>query len=1074
MWRALTSLIWTSLLVLATGTPTPTAYEASVRSYRENKLDSANWYIDQAIGRYQAAGMADSLVLSQVQKALVIWDLQSLDDALRLMDTTLQWVDRLPARHPARVAAYSRIGQLYMYRFEFPQATAFFRKAEQAAGPEPDPHTVVLHNHIAVMHNMQENYPLAKQHADRAYAMNLQLEGKDGPTMSMLLQTRFFISRYSEDFDQALLDGEEYQRVTRLHYPPDHPRIGTMHNSLAVIHETLRQYEQAMHHRRLAVDIQTRAYAQSGDSFSLASAYQNIGYLYGYLHEPFLAQEYLEKGSQLLARTYGEDGFGMVKPLADIAVHKHRVGKHAEADALFARAWDLQAQHAPDDLPGFAYIEGFRAEAYLDRQEFAQAAALLQTVMGRYAQAGIANSENALLARFSLAQALAGLGRFDEALAMQPLVMDGIRRLYPRGNDAIAFKWHGFSEVHLQNGDLSQAYALSDSVFCELLMLPQLPADFTGWFSSLPFSYHAMRYVGQRAEILFRMHEQSGDREALETLLSLVEAYTAFVTNHLHAFRSQAALVDLADANKRIYALAIEASWALSGEGQNPAYNAMAFSYAEQGKALLMRLTTNSMLLDQAQTGTASADLQRDQAFRQRISALNAQYLNSNRNDSLLAQLSAGMEDYRLFQDSLKMAGNPLLATRYRMDIPTPAEISDELLAKGETLLEYAVTDRSVFAFVLTGDALHVHRADKSVLKDVALLREFHGLAAADFLAPAHRLYKELVQPVEHYFEGKRLLIVPDADLYYLNFEVLATSDSEHRFAKMPFLIHQYEISYLLSATSAVQFQQAMGSRKREGKAMLLTPVFTDEMKENYRNSLPDQEARSQDDYFYLFRQPFALQAARRAGNWVPHDLFAEQQAEERLFKQAASGYRILHLGTHAEVNNHSPLHSRLYFAKAMFGDTANTDDGYLHAYEIYSLQLRAEMAVLTACETGAGTWRNGEGVVSLAHGFMHAGCPSVIMTLWKVDEQASNDIITKFYEYLSKGHGKSRALRKAKLDLLTNGNERLAHPYYWAGLSLIGDPTPVYSSRYLWVWSLALLGLAGIGCFFIRRRRTR
>lgn len=988
------------------------------------------------------------------------------------MENSLPWVDQLPVRHPARVAAYSRIGQLHMYRHEFLQATGFFRKAEQATGDRPDMHSAVLHNHIAVMYLMQENYALAKRHADQAYSINLQLEGKDGPTMSMLLQTQFFISRYSDDFAQALLDGEEYQRVTQLHYPPDHPRVGTMHNSLAVIHETLRQYDEAMYHRQLAVDIQTRAYAQSGDNFSLATAYQNIGYLYGYLHEPFLAQEYLEKGHLLLERTYGENGLGMVKPLTDIAVHKHQAGKHAEAAALFARALALQKQHAPNDLLGLAYVEGFWAETLLKQEAFDEASTVLQTVLRRYHQAGAGDSENALLTRFSLAQALAGLARFDEALAMQPLVLDGIRRLYPRGNDAIAFKWHGFSEVHLQKGDLSKAYALSDSAFCELLLLPQLPADFATWFSGLPFSYHTMRYVGQRAEILFRMYEQSGDEQVLETLLRLVEVYSAFVTNHLHAFRSQAALVDLADANKRIYALAIEASWALSGDGNNPVYNELAFSYAEQGKALLMRLATNSMLLDQEQTGTGSVEFQRDQAFRRHISTLNAQYLNSDRNDSLLNQLSASMEDYRLFQDSLKNASSPLPTARYRMDIPAPAEIGNELLTKGETLLEYAVTDRSVFVFVLTADALHIHRAARAALDDVALLREFHGLAATDFLAPAHRLYRELVQPVERHFAGKRLLIVPDAELYYLNFEVLATRDNEYRFAKMPFLIHQYEISYLLSATSALQFKYAVGSRKREGKAMLFTPVFTDEMKENYRKSLPVQEAGNKDDYFHLFRQPFALQAARRAGNWVPHDLFAEQQAEERLFKQEAAGYRILHLGTHAEVNNHSPLHSRLYFAKALFGDTANTDDGYLHTYEIYSLQLRAEMAVLTACETGVGTWRNGEGVVSLAHGFMHAGCPSVVMTLWKVDEQASNEIIAKLYEYLSKGYGKSQALRQAKLDLLATDNERLAHPYYWAGLSLVGDSSPVYAKTLSWIWIIGLFALSVISLFFIRKRK--
>ena len=1069
MWPML-FLISIGLFVSTLATPV-SPYESAVRTYREHKLDSARFYIDQAMALYQAKGRTDSVVLSRVHKALIIWEEEGLDAAFRLMDTTLQLADQLPVKHPGRVAAYSRLGQLHMYRHEFGEAATFFRMAENAIGGPPDPHVVVLYNHMAVMYLMQDNYAPARQHIDQAYTLNLQLEGVDGATMSMILQTRFFISRYSEDFMQALLDGEEYQRVTRLHFPSNHPRIGTMHNSLAVIYETLRQYDEAMFHRRLAVDIHSQAYRQSGDAFSLASAYQNIGYLYGYLNEPFLAQEYLEKGSRLLERTYGEDGFGMVKPLTDVAVHKYKAGKHAEATALFDRALAIQRHNAPEDLQGLAYVEGFQAEMYLSQQDYREAASIFATALDRYRQAGVGSSENALLTRFGLAKALAGLNRFDEALEMEHPILAGMRTLYPAGNDAIAYKLSGFSEIYLKKGDIDRAYTFSDSVFTELMLLEELPKNYSEWFSLLPFSYHTMLYVAQRAEILFQMFEASHDRQVLEELLELVGEYSEFVSGHLHVFRSQASLIDLADANKQIYALAIEAGWKLSDNGKKGSYIELAFSYAEQSKSLLMRLTTNNMLLDKQQKAGLDPLFQKDQAFRQLIGTLNEQYLNSDGSDSLLALLSGAMEGYRLFQDSLKKTDNVLLARRYNLDIPLLSEIKNNLLNKGETLLEYAVTDRSVFIFVLTKDSLGLYRADRETLEDLAYLRDFHGLSPKEFSGPAYRLYKNLVQPIERHIAGKRLLVIPDGDLFYLNFEALVSGQQEQEFSKMPFLIHRYEISYLLSATSALQFKQVFGEQRRQDKAMLLAPVFTDEMKENYRLSLPEQDA-IEDDYLYLLRQPFALQAIQRVANWVPHDLFSGQQAEEGLFKRTAPDYRILHLGTHAEINNHSPLHSRLYFAKAMFDDPTNADDGYLHAYEIYSMQLRAEMAVLTACETGSGTWRNGEGVISLAHGFMHAGCPSVLMTLWKVDEQASNEVITQFYKYLSKGYNKSKALRMAKMDLIGTNNERLAQPYYWAGLSLVGDPAPLYhdSSRWFWVAGI-FIWLFGCGLFLRKRK---
>src|SRR5690606_22952012 len=140
----------------------------------------------------------------------------------------------------------------------------------------------------------------AKRYAKRAYDMNVALEGKEGVDMPIILQTLYYISRYSEDYEQALADAKELQRVVQLHYPPDHPNIGVMHNSLAIIYETLMRYEEALYHRQKAVDIQFKNYVNTSNGFSLAAAYQNLGQLYGYINEPFLAQEYLAKGSKLL------------------------------------------------------------------------------------------------------------------------------------------------------------------------------------------------------------------------------------------------------------------------------------------------------------------------------------------------------------------------------------------------------------------------------------------------------------------------------------------------------------------------------------------------------------------------------------------------------------------------------------------------------------------------------------------------------------------------------------------------------------------------------------------------------
>jgi CHAT domain-containing protein len=431
------------------------------------------------------------------------------------------------------------------------------------------------------------------------------------------------------------------------------------------------------------------------------------------------------------------------------------------------------------------------------------------------------------------------------------------------------------------------------------------------------------------------------------------------------------------------------------------------------------------------------------------------------------------MEAYRVFQDSIRKSGNLGLAAKYKLTPYSLQEIRNTILQRGETLLQYAVTDQSVFIFLLTQKDFRVHRVDPSVLKNIGELQNLYPLSVKQFREPAFALYNSLVRPLQSHFSGQKLLIVPDADLYYLNFEMLVSENKASRFSEMSYLVRDYTISYLLSASSAIQYAEANRWKVRN-RALLFAPVFTDQMKSAYREKFATSGLNTEDDYLYLHRQPFALQAAEQIGSLIPNDFYKEQEAQEKLFKQSAPGYNILHLGTHAEVNPAMQLHSRFFFAQEPAADTIGGDDGYLHVYEIYSLSLKAELAVLSACETGAGQLQKGEGIMSLAHSFMHAGCKSVVMSLWKIDEKTSMEITTAFYKYLSEGYSKSESLHKAKLELLGSPGGKLAHPYYWAGLTLVGDQGIVFpnQNKKSWLIGGAIIVACAGGIFLFTRRR--
>jgi CHAT domain-containing protein len=218
-----------------------------------------------------------------------------------------------------------------------------------------------------------------------------------------------------------------------------------------------------------------------------------------------------------------------------------------------------------------------------------------------------------------------------------------------------------------------------------------------------------------------------------------------------------------------------------------------------------------------------------------------------------------------------------------------------------------------------------------------------------------------------------------------------------------------------------------------------------------------------------LYPLPGALEEARQINRLLKGTLLTDTLATEEAFIKIAPDYGILHLAMHTLIDNRNPLYSKLIFTRT--GSEAN--DGLLNTYELYNLNLNARMVVLSACRSGDGILSKGEGIMSLTRGFLYAGCPSVIMTLWNVEDKTGLNIMIQFYRQLCKGKTKNDALRSAKLDYLKEAAPHKIHPYYWAGYLQIGDETAVFVPlRYGLLAAGPAIVLAWIVFWLFRRRK--
>jgi CHAT domain-containing protein len=144
-------------------------------------------------------------------------------------------------------------------------------------------------------------------------------------------------------------------------------------------------------------------------------------------------------------------------------------------------------------------------------------------------------------------------------------------------------------------------------------------------------------------------------------------------------------------------------------------------------------------------------------------------------------------------------------------------------------------------------------------------------------------------------------------------------------------------------------------------------------------------------------------------------------------------------------------------------------EDGLLRIDEIYNVPLKAKMVFLSSCNTGSGKLLKGEGVLSVARGFLYAGSKSVVMSLWEIEDKSGTEIVSSFYKNLKKGYSKSRALRKAKLDYLESANQVRSQPYFWTALVVYGNNSPIYMSGWF-IGALIIVVLLAIGIYFGRR----
>lgn len=438
------------------------------------------------------------------------------------------------------------------------------------------------------------------------------------------------------------------------------------------------------------------------------------------------------------------------------------------------------------------------------------------------------------------------------------------------------------------------------------------------------------------------------------------------------------------------------------------------------------------------------------------------------RDEQLLQSLSDSLDIVRrghenLWNDIREL--HPNYAQQYGMGTPSTLKHLTSTMPNDVFLLEYFIFSDMVAAWIINKDTFSCHVLGRDGAKINKYIEEMRSpfieakknrlvnLADVSFDAEsAFKLYQNIFQPLEKYLNPqKHIIIIPDGFLHYLPFEALVTTIKyrKHdtnvifsRYKNMTYLIEKYSISYLPSAALLRQDAKCGETTSNTFKMLAIgRPDFgafaEDKSPDSSFYAQGLKGVLSKSGHQLLFRKLRSRDAEAVSQIMTPSLLFTDKDATEINFKKECPNKAHLYLSTHALVEENRPLYSLLAMAQA----PSEEDDGFIHTFEIFNLNLKTELVTLSACETGLGKLSRGEGFIGLTNAFFYAGAHSLLVSLWSVEESTS-ELMTLFYSSIRKNKTKADALRRAKLALIkmTHNGISFSNPYLWAPFVLIGD----------------------------------
>jgi CHAT domain-containing protein/predicted negative regulator of RcsB-dependent stress response len=938
----------------------------------------------------------------------------------------------------------SSIGEVYSYLGETQKALENFNEAlplRRAVGDRRG-EAETLHNIGAVYDDLGERQKALEKY-NEALPILRAIGDRSGEAATLnsiglvydsLGEMRKALEKYNEALPLRRVVGDRRGEAVTL------SNIGGVYWPLGETQKALEKYNEVLPIKRAL-----------GDRRGEATTLNNIGLVYQLLGE---MQKALEKFNEALPilRALGDRRVEAVTLINTGAVY-WSLGEPQKALEKYNEA--LPIFHTAGDSPGEAVTLSRIGKAYHSLgdmrkalEKYNEALPILRGVGNRSWEAGTLNNIGDVYR--SLGETQKALGKFNEALPI-------LRTVGDRRGEAQTLHYIGL--VYDSSGETQKAL----EKFNEALLLRREVGDRNGEATTLLGIARVEQKRGNLTQARQTVEQAVGVIESLRTNITSQELRASYFASRHEFFETY---IDML----------------MQMHKQNPAaaLDPLALAVSERARARSLLELLKEARADIRQ-GVDGSLLERERSLQQRLNARAAEHarlLNRKHTpeqaDAAAKEIASITAEYEEVQAQIR-SRSPRYAALTQPQPLSLMEIQQQALDEDTLLLEYALGEKRSYLWLVSHRSIDSYELPPRAELEAATRRVYELLTARpkrgtppdpQFIAQARTLSRMLLGPVASQLGGKRLVVVAPGALSYLPFAALpAPEDKKRPAGDYEPLIANHEVVNIPSASVLSIIRREMADRQRAAKsvAVLADPVFeeSDPRLASAKNGSSSGEMpatpAANAEHAELTRAIRTMNFSdARAG--FTRLAFSRQEAESIValttkgtglkatdfsasralaLSPQLSQYRILHFATHGLLNNERPELSGLVFS--LIDREGKPQDGFLRLHEVYNLQLNADLIVLSACETGLGKEIKGEGLIGLTRGFMYAGAPRVVASLWNVDDLATAELMKLFYQRMLKdGLSAGAALRAAQLEL--SGQKRWASPYFWAGFVLHGE----------------------------------